>query len=1140
MLRYVICLGISEHVSRLWGVMSLSAGSFRAGGLLRPGPDGPTRGMRRALAIVSILFWLGVTVWGVFLQPPVEPFRADLPETITAWNDPVHWFLNPLPHPHFHQMPVKPIGTMRDFVPVELVFDQEAFESGVSRRELNKRDDQKERRKVARVIVERSRGRIVVIDTLGAVWWRLDDGRFEPLNFGFFFARGENEVPFIYDADFDKDGTLVVVGEGGFVGSIKRDSDGKWQRGLIAQTTLLMKIDKIKHISFSNISNIFWMIVSDESLDYFMNFDTKSNIIAPPFWQWYDGRRINALAEVNINQMWVAEPRMVTFARPGSSEFKLSKKNNVSFLSVFSQLSGITWFSGLNSTGIKYIYYSFDSDNVGQLSHLGYYPAPWLYPTSIFLLAFAGYLSLRAWRPDPDPPLQSISGQGVTDRPMRLTEAGDALNFAPIALSLSRFLRNLATEPPITIAVSGRWGTGKSSLMNMLTDDLARHGCRPAWFNAWHHHQEEHLLAALIETIRQQVVPPWWTISGLHFRGRLLWRRAGGTLIGATLVMTTLAVAASIIWWSVGPDRLGSLVSGLYVGSALTPMLDEKVVHKVEAAVPFGGSVVALLLLVLWLRQQLSALPSEPAKLMSRFLSRTRVRDFRDQLSFRHRFSQEFEDLCWALRDGRSPGLVIVVDDLDRCRPNEVLDVLEAINFLVSAGPCFVVLGIDRRQVEHCVGVGFGDVVDGLPDDDLRLIPGEIEVIAGTDSEANRRAARRRAYARHYLEKLINIEVPVPSLTDAGARSMLPGGGEDVSPPSVPHWVDGLKVFLPWFGRSLVLGIIAVLVAGVVITWLDSGVGPLILSEGTEARGTTGGAQERVENQSGEIASGSTGTEETKSEDTTGPKTQPLVPALKTVDPTTFREPIWWTVWVPSLLLGLGIVGWLVVAFLRRDAQEVRDSPAFARALDIVLPLVYRAHATPRSIKRFQNRMRYLSVRLNPPPAEVDTLEWALFWFGRRVIREGALFWFGVRVDGDLVPEERIDPPHVEALSEPKLLLLGAIETFDRRLLDQTPEAVLAWLDESYEFLHDLARTPENSDTEDAGGDPFASTAIGSPDRWVSWRDVREAFRSDPICRDHWPTLDDIRRYRGLLAAADGERPPADGPSPDSQIPGGT
>lgn len=99
---------------------------------------------------------------------------------------------------------------------------------------------------------------------------------------------------------------------------------------------------------------------------------------------------------------------------------------------------------------------------------------------------------------EPEP---SVADVLVSDRPLEEGDA-DTIDFKPIALGLSRFLRNENTKPPLTIAITGEWGTGKSSLMNLLRADLRRYDFRPVWFNAWHHQKEEHLLASLLQNVR--------------------------------------------------------------------------------------------------------------------------------------------------------------------------------------------------------------------------------------------------------------------------------------------------------------------------------------------------------------------------------------------------------------------------------------------------------------------------------------------------------------------------------------------------------------------------------------------------------------------------------------------------------------
>ena len=114
-----------------------------------------------------------------------------------------------------------------------------------------------------------------------------------------------------------------------------------------------------------------------------------------------------------------------------------------------------------------------------------------------------------------------------SDQPVADKE-DDKLGYRIGVEALSSFIRNRKTEPRVTIAVTGEWGTGKSSVMRMLQTDLQRAGFRTAWFNAWHQQQEGRQLTALFNTIRTQAVPSWWSrqfVAALRVRSRLIWGR---------------------------------------------------------------------------------------------------------------------------------------------------------------------------------------------------------------------------------------------------------------------------------------------------------------------------------------------------------------------------------------------------------------------------------------------------------------------------------------------------------------------------------------------------------------------------------------------------------------------------------------
>ena len=79
------------------------------------------------------------------------------------------------------------------------------------------------------------------------------------------------------------------------------------------------------------------------------------------------------------------------------------------------------------------------------------------------------------------------------------------------------------------------------------------------------------------------------------------------------------------------------------------------------------------------------------------------------------------------LRNGHSAWLC----DLDRCTPSNLMEVLDSINFLATAGPCFIIFGMDDDKV--------------------------VEIVAKKRESDEERA-------RQYLQKLINITVPVPEI----------------------------------------------------------------------------------------------------------------------------------------------------------------------------------------------------------------------------------------------------------------------------------------------------------------------------------------------------------------------------------------
>lgn len=367
--------------------------------------------------------------------------------------------------------------------------------------------------------------------------------------------------------------------------------------------------------------------------------------------------------------------------------------------------------------------------------------------------------------------------------------------------------------------------------------------------------------------------------------------------------------------------------------------------------------------------------------------------------------------------------MVIFIDDLDRCSKENVLDVLETINFLFSSGNCYIILGMARDWVETCVALGFKELAEETSD--------------------GKNAAQHREYrlefARKYLQKLINIEVPLPRLDTRNSLRLLP----DHRPPEAEsNRLETLwNTWAGWF-RSYRNAIFVLVFAGLAVAtgWglsrrigdrMDAMVASLnkpkadtppaeipltgrfdliigqagnsetrisgapAATDGPPLPKSEGGSElvlrAKAEALEKGIVVGRLGEKEAEAElvlrrkvprETPGAE----VPEKKTKvlvqhrperqvneDSPPFRpsaeNAATLSVWAP-LPGGLILAGLAVWLLLRRPVKLTQDSDDFVGALKTWHPWIAAACTTPRMVKRYLNWVRYLAMRYRAPDAE--------------------------------------------------------------------------------------------------------------------------------------------------------------------------
>lgn len=393
--------------------------------------------------------------------------------------------------------------------------------------------------------------------------------------------------------------------------------------------------------------------------------------------------------------------------------------------------------------------------------------APWWYLVTFIC---AGLILTVIWPRDEGPsPEEGIAGMAASDRPLQPGDP-DALNLGKIAADVTSFLSNPKTTAPLTLAITGPWGCGKSSLMNLIRAELKERGFLPVWFNAWHHQKGEQLLASLFAHITQQAIPPWFSFDGVIFRARLVAIRGRRHWFIFALMMFLLFMT-----WAIN-DGNTALVSnlqginwsefwaGLFGNSSTVNQTNQG--NTSVGIIPMVASLFGIAAPLIALLKSVKGFGISPEKLVSV--------DHRnkDQKGYdpgaRARFADEFADVTTALGSNK---MVIFIDDLDRCSQENLIDILENINFISSSGDCYLLLGMAPKYIEACVANAYETLAQNIAEKERF----EESKLSARDQIAtvSNKERHKFSFAHQYLEKMINIEIAIPSMTENSIERLL-------------------------------------------------------------------------------------------------------------------------------------------------------------------------------------------------------------------------------------------------------------------------------------------------------------------------------------------------------------------------------
>jgi hypothetical protein len=269
------------------------------------------------------------------------------------------------------------------------------------------------------------------------------------------------------------------------------------------------------------------------------------------------------------------------------------------------------------------------------------------------------------------------------------------------------------------------------------------------------------------------------------FQEEVLHRRRWTTLVTLTVIVGVVALASVVASWPAGLKALtlaGAAAAGLipalsgtvrvlYLAREAREALQLPLVEKQDQLAHAQAREADAQRKVAQRERELAELRDKGLQLQEFVRERAASSDYRGKLGVISQIRRDFEQLVDLLPSGQPTGaeqsaavvatvkqhvpeverIVLFIDDLDRCPPDKVVEVLQAVHLLLAFKLFVVVVGVDSRWLERSLRAHYQDLLEE---------PGS------------------------YLEKIFQIPFMLRQMTPGGYRDLIDGL---TAPPNQPR-----------------------------------------------------------------------------------------------------------------------------------------------------------------------------------------------------------------------------------------------------------------------------------------------------------------------------------------------------------------
>lgn len=278
----------------------------------------------------------------------------------------------------------------------------------------------------------------------------------------------------------------------------------------------------------------------------------------------------------------------------------------------------------------------------------------------------------------------------------------DLLAYEPFAELITNIVANKSLNP-LTIGLFGRWGAGKSTLLKLVEKNIEKRDVTKKKLvcislNSWMFEGYDDAKSAIMESLLRTLMDKQPAFEGLkneikNLIGRINFIKLGSTVIkyGTPLIMGAVNPAMSAL-------------------SAVQYFSKDKRKELLED------------LKQVWEENELEDNQN------------TTVENIR-------LFTVEFTEL---IKKSEIDNLVVMIDDLDRCTPERVIETLEAVKLFLSVPKTTFIIAVDNQVIKYSIENKYPKITEGSDD-----------------------------FSDSYIEKIIQLPIHIPELSEVDIKNYL-------------------------------------------------------------------------------------------------------------------------------------------------------------------------------------------------------------------------------------------------------------------------------------------------------------------------------------------------------------------------------